>query len=273
MESLRVLTSIELFTNAEFYSEHPCFSSVVNDHAEYFSNINIILPMSVFQECLDTGCIKADLVRQEAILNCNEKKWSSFLCILGLTSVLNRTIFTYPDCGEQRFKLLFNRMIQPRLTPKKSLDTLHILFCYEGTVTAGTTFRSNHFVPLLFHKQQLKRKPVAATSQSSTKRQKVSAVPPKKASNITKFFNVAEKSVSKPKSQNSNILDLDQNKPSTSTNTKSNVSETGETPIAKQVGSCATNFDVAMYRDMVKGMSSSEICYLIKNVFGPEKNY
>ncbi len=201
MESLRVLTSIELFTNAEFYSEHPCFSSVVNDHAEYFSNINIILPMSVFQECLDTGCIKADLVRQEAILNCNEKKWSSFLCILGLTSVLNRTIFTYPDCGEQRFKLLFNRMIQPRLTPKKSLDTLHILFCYEGTVTAGTTFRSNHFVPLLFHKQQLKRKPVAATSQSSTKRQKVPAVPPKKASNITKFFNVAEKSVSKPKSQ------------------------------------------------------------------------
>ncbi len=231
--------------------------------------------MSVFQECLDTDCIKADLVRQEAILNCNEKNWSSFLCILGLASVLNRTIFTYyPDCGEQGFKLLFNRMIQPRLTPKKSLDNLHILFCYEGTVTAGTMFRSNHFVPLLFHKQQLKRKPVAATSQSSTRRQKVSAVPLKKASNITKFFNVAEKSVSKPKSQDSNILlDIDKNKPSTSTNAKSNVSKTGEKPIAKQVESCATNFDVAMYRDMVKGMSSSEICNLIKNTFRPDKKY
>jgi hypothetical protein len=161
MEPLRILTSIELFTNAEFYSQHPCFSSAVNEHAEHLSkSINNLLPMSVSEECLDTGCTKAGLVRQEAIRNCSEKKCSSFLCILGLVSVLNRTIFSYySDCGAHRYKLSLNRMIRPRLTPKKGLDDLHILFCYEGTVTAGTTFQSNHFVPLLFHTQQLKRKP------------------------------------------------------------------------------------------------------------------
>ena len=61
VESLRVLTSIELFNNAEFYSQHPCFSAVVNEHAEYFSkSINNLLPMSVSEECLDPGCTKAN---------------------------------------------------------------------------------------------------------------------------------------------------------------------------------------------------------------------
>ena len=56
MEFLRVLTSIELFNNAEFYSQHPCFTSVLSEHAEYFSSINNLLPMCVSEECLDTGC-------------------------------------------------------------------------------------------------------------------------------------------------------------------------------------------------------------------------
>ncbi|CAB4029058.1 52 kDa repressor of the inhibitor of the kinase-like, partial [Paramuricea clavata] len=187
--------------------------------------------MSVSKECLDTGCTKADLVRQEAIRNCSEKKWSSFLCILCLPSVLNRTISYYPDCGAHRYKLLLNRMIRPCLTPKKGL---------------------NNFIPLLFHTQQLKRKHVAVSSQASTKKQKISPILPKKASNIANFFNVAEKSVLKPKSHMAQ--------------------KSGETPIAKKVKSHVTNFDVAMYRDMVKGMSSSEICNLIQNVFKPDKN-
>ena len=61
-----------------------------------------LLAMSVSQQSIDTGLSKVDLVKQEAILNCNDRKWSSFLCILGLSSVLQRNIFTYyPDCGAQ----------------------------------------------------------------------------------------------------------------------------------------------------------------------------
>lgn len=45
IESLRVLTSTELFNNAEFYSQHPCFSAVVNEHPECFSkSINMFFP-------------------------------------------------------------------------------------------------------------------------------------------------------------------------------------------------------------------------------------
>ena len=59
--------------NAEFYSQHPCFLSAMNEHAEYFGkSVNNLLPMSVSFECLDTGLTKADLVKQEAILNCTK---------------------------------------------------------------------------------------------------------------------------------------------------------------------------------------------------------
>ena len=46
---------------------------------------------------LSTGLAKNYLVRHEAILNITDKKWS-FLCILGLSSVLHINIYTYyPD--------------------------------------------------------------------------------------------------------------------------------------------------------------------------------
>ena len=56
----------------------------------------------------------------------------------------------YPDCGPQRYRLFFNRLIKPRLPVETDLDDLHVLFCYEGSIKAGETFQSNHFVPLLF---------------------------------------------------------------------------------------------------------------------------
>jgi hypothetical protein len=59
--------------NANFYSEHPCFLSAVNEHSEYFRNsINNLLPLSVSMECLDTDSTKDNLVKQVAILNCGD---------------------------------------------------------------------------------------------------------------------------------------------------------------------------------------------------------
>ena len=55
-----------------------------------------LLPLSISVECLDTGLAENYLVRHEAILNITDKKWSSFLCVLGLSSVLHRNIYTYP---------------------------------------------------------------------------------------------------------------------------------------------------------------------------------
>ena len=79
------------------------------------------------------------------------------LCILGLSSVLHRNISTcYPDCGEDRYKLLFNRLVLPRQDAQKGVDNIHILFCRDGNITLGRPF--NHFVPLIFHSQKQKQK-------------------------------------------------------------------------------------------------------------------
>ena len=68
--------------------------------------------MSVLVESLDMGFTGDSLVRAEAISNCKDKKWSSFLCMLALSSVVNRNIISlYPDCGELKYKLLFNQQI------------------------------------------------------------------------------------------------------------------------------------------------------------------
>ena len=84
-------------------------------------------------------------------------KWSSFLCILGLSSGLGRNIHTYyPDCGEERYKVLLNGPVKPRLPAKEPSDDLHILFCYESRIKPGDTFQPYHFVPLLFYTNQHK---------------------------------------------------------------------------------------------------------------------
>ena len=57
VQILRILTSIELFVNVSFYSHRLSFLSPVDKHAEYFSNINNLLPMSVSQQSIDTGYI------------------------------------------------------------------------------------------------------------------------------------------------------------------------------------------------------------------------
>ena len=78
------------------------FLTIVNEHSQYFRNIDNLLLKSVSEESSDSGKTRGNL-------NCNDMKWSSFLCILGLSSVLGRNIHTYyPDCGEERYKVLLN---------------------------------------------------------------------------------------------------------------------------------------------------------------------
>ena len=101
VNDLRMLTSLELFINANFYSQYPCFLSAVNDHHECF--VALIIFCLCFFAAHDTGLSKDELVKQEAILNFTDGKWASFLCALALSSVLCRNIYSsYLDCGEPR---------------------------------------------------------------------------------------------------------------------------------------------------------------------------
>ena len=298
VHTLRILTSLELFLNASFYSQHPCFLSVVYEHGEYFKNTaSNLLPLCVSMECLDTGFTKEDLVKQEAILNCNDRKWSSFLCILGASSVLHRNIFCYyPDFGEKRNKLLFNRLVKPRQQSQKGMDDIHILFCHEGVIKPGETFRPNHFVLLLFHVHEKKRKHATDVHVRSKAVKKQKVIPtfilPKKSAsttdgNILNFFTVAEKQLTHQTIQRApnesfsspaavaTLADLN-------VFSKADMPSSSSTNLEAQPDQSSTVFPEANKPSLPSKMSIEikhdainyfDVCNLIKNVFKPDEHY
>lgn len=287
--------------NANFCIQHPYFLSLIEKQSENFANSGKnLLPLSVSMASLDTDLIDDALVKQEAMSNCYNESWASFLCIMGLSSVLHCNICTYyPDCGQQRPKLLFNADINPRVPGPEvqSIEPIHILFCCEGTVKHGEVFKPNHFVPLLFNPTSQKRKSVAATSTTTVKKQKVipvgqlsSKVMKKVEGNlpstgIKKFFTVSEKPDGSQFSNNfvtgaaatsDTTSDTRVGPSSFNANPSSTVNTTG-TSVQSNLDTCKPSsmnkFDIAHYGDMVKGMSDSEINNLLQHVFKPDKNY
>lgn len=127
-EELRVMTSIELFNNASYYSQHPVFERLVKDGI--FKNVATVLLASLSANSYSSNNLSDNLIKTEAIDNCRSKNWSSFLCILGLSSVIGISIQTvYPLQGKSDncyFKL-FSSLINPR-TPAIHHDVLNILF-------------------------------------------------------------------------------------------------------------------------------------------------
>ena len=68
--------------------------------------------MSVSHEALDSNKQTEELIIEESILNCANKRWSSFICLLALSSVTAREIVSYyPDIGVENFKLFFKSKI------------------------------------------------------------------------------------------------------------------------------------------------------------------
>ena len=59
---------------------------------------------------LDRSSTPVELLKSEAlIINCADRVWGSFLCILALTTVVSSSVFTYfPDRGDLRDRVLFN---------------------------------------------------------------------------------------------------------------------------------------------------------------------
>ena len=119
VEELRALTSIELFLHASYYSKHPNFFKALQN-SKHLKSIESILKVSVSDESFNTGLCSERLVQAEAKRNTIDRKWGSFLCVLGLSSIINRNIISvYPDFGLQRYKDIFNIEVIPRSNPSK----------------------------------------------------------------------------------------------------------------------------------------------------------
>ena len=74
VDDLRILASIELYLNSEFYAEHPSFRNVMSSHSGVFNNVDTSLALSVSQSDLDSGKTKMDLVKEEALNICSPFK-------------------------------------------------------------------------------------------------------------------------------------------------------------------------------------------------------
>ena len=149
VEDLRAATATELYLNSNIYRYHPYLVSLSQNYPNIFRCPENVLMMSASQKSIDSNKKLSDLVKEEAINICENKVWSSFLCILALASVTSRKInCCYPDIGTIRFRTMFNCIIQSRI-PQMSVEDIHILFSYEG-VLRSSAFQHNHYVPIIF---------------------------------------------------------------------------------------------------------------------------
>ena len=89
--------------------------------------------------------------KREVILNCQNFAWSSFMCMLGLSSAIKGKIIShYPDFGDAMYRLLVNQVIFPCIQNSQQ-KTFNFLFCRcepLGNFRKFEKFQTNHFVPL-----------------------------------------------------------------------------------------------------------------------------
>ena len=131
VEVLRCLTFIELFLNADYYGKHCCFDLAFNSRKGKIKPLHYFFCLSLKGATiyhLSNDNIAA--MKNEEILNCKDFEYSSFMCLLGLSTVQKGQVFLsfYPDVGDFNHKHLFNCHIIPR-TSSINQKCLRILFC------------------------------------------------------------------------------------------------------------------------------------------------
>jgi hypothetical protein len=157
-----VLTSIELYLNSFFYASHPIFEQQHNKGA--FTCI-----ANVFSTCLSEIAMSSymkddpsESVRAEAYNTSVNHQWSSFFCVLALSSVLKLPIESYfpmpvnrSDAQEEINSLLtmFNCTIFPWVSNSTpSGEKIHLFRCAVMPAGYLSTMRiperKNHYVAL-----------------------------------------------------------------------------------------------------------------------------
>jgi len=93
---LHALVCLELFLYSDFYVSHPIFASILDSHPGLCHSSSSLLSLSVSNKTFNSADL-SDIVKKEAVKMCYDKVWSSFLCILALSSILKRSLdINYP---------------------------------------------------------------------------------------------------------------------------------------------------------------------------------
>ena len=216
VEEIRSLTSIQLYLNSDYYGKHDVFQSAYLSQKEPKRSPESIFYLSLKNDTLDSNLKnKEDTVKREAILNCQNFAWSSFMCMLGLSSVIKGKIIShYPDIGDAMCRLLFYQVIFPRIQNSQQ-KTFNLLFCRcepLGNFRKFEKFQTKHFVPLL----QCRRSKVNTNSKASAK--KITMDFPKTDSFVSKVPSKQSKLQFQPcQKSKCNVKPMNLSFPSTST--------------------------------------------------------
>ena len=120
---LKILTSVELFLNHEFYSKHPVLTDVYNNGKTVLSKKLFCFFESVFELIAElrgsqSGIDNKDLgllVKKEAKNICKDNIWLFFVCVLALSSVICRPIhLCYASCGFQKYQKMSDQKMYRR---------------------------------------------------------------------------------------------------------------------------------------------------------------
>ena len=161
---------MELFLNAKFYSNHP----YVQEKSKHFSTENNAFSAVISNAALGKGYDRKDadsrveVVKREACRNSVPGTFSSLICMLALSSVIGKNIFSlYPEeiSKETKYSLCNNGVIKPKTYHemfKSQFDENHriiLLWTKDGSSSfiPGTSgeFKPNHFVPLIQQHQEI----------------------------------------------------------------------------------------------------------------------
>ena len=157
--TLRVAVSCELLLHPEYYANHPYISqkAVVNNK----HHPNFIFALTISNDStanLSDDASRKFCIEQEGIKNIRIGSWSSFMCMLGLSSVINCKLESVYPLQNNVISAVLNGIIHPRSSEKQRSNILSILWSRCGGNSKNTT--PNHFVPLIktagFEKMSLK---------------------------------------------------------------------------------------------------------------------
>ena len=166
VEALRFLTSWELYQNADYYSDHPLMHRTLRDNSDLFRNEATIFTNYISEHTFNTVYHrdkKADSVREEAAHCLQDGVYASFICVLALSSVIQRGIeIHYSSPNENsKYSKLYDHLIMPReCVTGESID-----ICWIST---RQDLKPNHFIPISFQSQSQK-----SSLQSKPKRPRI----------------------------------------------------------------------------------------------------
>lgn len=117
---------------------------------------------------------KFEAVKAEALVVCTRGKWSSFMHVLGLASVVSKPLRSiYPDVNF-RFWSLIHRSVSPITSPSLdqpcgNVEPLNILWSRDGNFDnrPGVWFEPNHFVPVI-SEEEVVQWPVKRANMAGT---------------------------------------------------------------------------------------------------------